>query len=246
MDFLYLRSSNRRDRPPRAGADAGEFAAHSGMTIPDSREIVSRSSVAAVATDRANRVLTTNALARDLFGWSNEESLHGEEFFDLIDARDGFGNHLQGDAFDFHGMIARGESISGFELLVASASGNSPRTAVSVVVLFGGEVRADRVVYLLRPVLRRRRADEAIERILAGSPVPASASGRPPRANGGLTTRQCEVLRCVADGLGNHDIARTLGISVYTVRSHLREIFRKLGVHSRTQAVKAAFQRQML
>ena len=52
-----------------------------------------------------------------------------------------------------------------------------------------------------------------------------------------LTDREHEILRCVANGQSNTAIAARLGISVYTVRNHLTHIFKKLGVHSRTQAV---------
>lgn len=61
-----------------------------------------------------------------------------------------------------------------------------------------------------------------------------------------LTTREEEVLRLVSDGLGNKAIARTLGIAVGTVKSHLKGVFDKLHVDSRTQAICAAKRRGIL
>jgi len=52
-----------------------------------------------------------------------------------------------------------------------------------------------------------------------------------------LTPRECEVMRCVADGLTNHDIAAALVVELGTVRKHLEHVYEKLGVHSRTAAV---------
>jgi two-component system, NarL family, response regulator LiaR len=52
-----------------------------------------------------------------------------------------------------------------------------------------------------------------------------------------LTPRELEVLRCLAQGLGNKQIASTLGLSARTVQTHLTRIFAKLGVTSRTEAV---------
>ena len=52
-----------------------------------------------------------------------------------------------------------------------------------------------------------------------------------------LTPRQWEVLRQVAKGAGNTQVARTLGISDATVRKHLGNAFFRLGVQSRTEAV---------
>ncbi len=52
-----------------------------------------------------------------------------------------------------------------------------------------------------------------------------------------LTPRQWEVLRQVATGAGNTRIARTLGVSEATVGKHLENVFFRLGVQSRTEAV---------
>jgi NarL family two-component system response regulator LiaR len=53
----------------------------------------------------------------------------------------------------------------------------------------------------------------------------------------GLTERESEVAAFLAAGLSNQDIADALFISVHTVKSHLKAIFHKTGVVSRTQAV---------
>jgi DNA-binding NarL/FixJ family response regulator len=55
-----------------------------------------------------------------------------------------------------------------------------------------------------------------------------------------LTPRERDVLRLLGEGLSNKDIAHRLTIEVVTVALHLRSIYRKLGVQSRTQAVRIA------
>ncbi len=55
--------------------------------------------------------------------------------------------------------------------------------------------------------------------------------------DGTLTRRELSVLRLVAQGLSNKEIASELGISTHTVKYHLASLLAKLGVHSRTEAV---------
>ena len=56
-----------------------------------------------------------------------------------------------------------------------------------------------------------------------------------------LSRRETEVLRLLAQGLTQHDIAGRLTISPKTVGTHIEHVLRKLGVHSRAQAVALAF-----
>jgi ATP/maltotriose-dependent transcriptional regulator MalT len=55
-----------------------------------------------------------------------------------------------------------------------------------------------------------------------------------------LSERELEVLRLVAAGMKNAEIAKELFVVVGTIKSHLNSIYRKLGVSSRTQAVSRA------
>jgi len=55
-----------------------------------------------------------------------------------------------------------------------------------------------------------------------------------------LSERELEVLRLIADGLSNQEIADQLVIAVSTVKTHVNRVFGKLGVESRTQAIARA------
>jgi DNA-binding NarL/FixJ family response regulator len=66
--------------------------------------------------------------------------------------------------------------------------------------------------------------------------------GVPADSTGPLTQRQIEVLRLVAAGRSNREIARELHLSEKTVARHLSNIFVALGVASRTAAVAYAFE----
>jgi DNA-binding CsgD family transcriptional regulator len=59
------------------------------------------------------------------------------------------------------------------------------------------------------------------------------------RRHGKLTLRENEVLRWIADGKSNQQIAEILGISLGTVRKHIERIFDKLGVDNRAAAASS-------
>jgi two-component system, NarL family, response regulator len=61
-----------------------------------------------------------------------------------------------------------------------------------------------------------------------------------------LTPRELATLRLMADGKANKEIATDLGISERTVKTHLGHLFEKLGVTSRTEAVKVATRRGLV
>jgi ATP/maltotriose-dependent transcriptional regulator MalT len=74
---------------------------------------------------------------------------------------------------------------------------------------------------------------------------PALQAKRPPAYPAGLTAREVEVLRLVAEGLSNAEIAEQLIISLLTVKAHLRSIYSKLGVTSRSAATRYALEHSL-
>jgi DNA-binding NarL/FixJ family response regulator len=66
------------------------------------------------------------------------------------------------------------------------------------------------------------------------------------RPAGGLSERERTVLRLIADGLPNKQIAHTLGITERTVKFHVTSLFQKLNVENRAQAVAVAGQQGLL
>lgn len=72
---------------------------------------------------------------------------------------------------------------------------------------------------------------------------------RPGRATDGevsLTPRQAQVLHLLARGCSTEQMADELGVAVDTVRNHIRAILRRLGVHSRLEAVIEAHERHLV
>jgi DNA-binding NarL/FixJ family response regulator len=119
-----------------------------------------------------------------------------------------------------------------FPLLEAGASGYLLKTASGVEL-----AEAIRMVYAGQKALAPRITAKLVNRL--GGRGSFRAAGMPE----GLTDREMEVLRAAAHGQPNKEIASALAISPQTVQVHLRNIFAKLGVDSRSQAVAYAIRR---
>jgi PAS domain S-box-containing protein len=216
----------------------------------DASNIVKEAPGPAIATDAGNRILGINRAAVELLGYDSKRSL-GRNLHRLMHVRDTFGNRLSGQQFAFYEMVSRSEPVRSFDIEVRKASGETLRVAVSVIVLLEPGAEDYSLVYQLRPIYRRRKADEAIERILAarGNPDEDPLKLRnhvPPPEALDLTTRQIEILKLMARGASAHEMSTTLGISVNTVRTHIQRIFRRLEVHSQLEAVAVAFRERLI
>ena len=118
-----------------------------------------------------------------------------------------------------------------FEALRAGAAGFLLKTGPADDL-----VRAVRVVAsgesLLSPSVTRRLVEEFARR----------PSGAPPAAVIELTPRELDVLKLLARGLSNAEIATELFVEASTVKSHVASILAKLGLRDRVQAVVAAYE----
>jgi NarL family two-component system response regulator LiaR len=100
---------------------------------------------------------------------------------------------------------------------------------------------------LARAIRRVYQGQSVLDPQITGRVVEQVTARRPPHADAtmveALSERELEVLQVVAAGKSNKEIADRLSISVYTVQVHLRNIYGKLGVASRTEAVTVALRR---
>jgi DNA-binding NarL/FixJ family response regulator len=121
-----------------------------------------------------------------------------------------------------------------FEALRAGASGfllkdvTAERLFDAVRIVAAGEA-------LIAPAVTRRLIGE-FARMRRTAPVTAGP------ALGMLTPRETEVLRLVAEGLSNQQIAVRLVVTEETVKTHVSRVLHKLGLRDRTQAVIAAYE----
>jgi len=102
----------------------------------------------------------------------------------------------------------------------------------------GQLVEAVRSVHAGESVLHPAVARKVVDRFLS-----SESGGMKPKNGGPLTERELEILRLAASGLSNQDIADKLVLSGRTVQAHLANVFDKLSVGSRTEAVVHALKK---
>ena len=121
-----------------------------------------------------------------------------------------------------------------YEALRAGASGfllkdTPPEQLVEAIrIVAGGDA-------LLSPVVTRRVIAEFVRR-------PPAAALKPPPGVEELTTRELEILRLMARGLSNAEIAAEAFVSETTVKTHVARILMKLRLRDRVQAVVFAYE----
>jgi len=134
-----------------------------------------------------------------------------------------------------------------------------PGTRVVALTSFGEDdlihetLRAGAIGYLMKNVSADQLAD-AVRAAHAGrstlAPEAADVLVRsvsaPPHGADSLTARERQVLKLMADGMTNADIAERLVIGVATVKTHVSSIIAKLGVSTRTEATSIAIRRGLV
>ncbi len=123
-----------------------------------------------------------------------------------------------------------------FKMLQAGASGYVPKKAAPTDLVSAIRVVHDGGVFLYPSVAK------ALVRDYMGR----AEEGGERETYDGLTEREQEVLKLIADGQSNQDIADKLTISVKTVERHRANIMAKLNLHSRTELVKYAIRKGLI
>jgi NarL family two-component system response regulator LiaR len=91
----------------------------------------------------------------------------------------------------------------------------------------------------LAPVIRQAIDGNVFYRVESRPAAPDTAAS-------GLTSREADILKALAEGLSNKQIARQFWLSEQTIKFHLTNIYRKLDVGSRTEAVRHAYEHGMI
>ena len=150
-------------------------------------------------------------------------------------------------------MDLRLPDMSGIDALIAIRA-EFPEARIIILTTFAGDVEIQRALqagaraYMLKSMPPKELL-EVIRQVHAGKkriPPEIAAHLAEHYADESLTTREVEVLREVAGGNRNRDIADKLFITEETVKVHIKHIMEKLGASDRTQAVAIGVRRGII
>jgi len=214
-------------------------------------EQLARADTPAIATDPTGHLTYWNPAAERLLGRTAGQSL-GRRCYEVLGWKDVFGNRFCHENCAVLSMVRKGEPVHGFEVTTAAVP-HEQGLNVTVMRVPSSRSESHTLVHVLQPIDRAGRLERALERLgasralveepAAGAQEPRPAMPRPVALakTPPLTEREREILRWLADGLQNKEIARELGISLATVRNHVHNMLEKLEVHSKLEAVSLAF-----
>ncbi|MGA7411908.1 MAG: response regulator transcription factor [Bryobacteraceae bacterium] len=137
---------------------------------------------------------------------------------------------------------------------IGAIRGEFPDARIIVLTTYSGDFQVSRALkagargYLLKDMLRQELL-ETIRAVHAGQKrlsAEAAAEIAEHAADDVLTSREIEVLRLIANGNANKEVAGKLSLTEETVKGHLKNIFAKLSVNDRTHAVTVGLKRGII
>ena len=144
-------------------------------------------------------------------------------------------------------------AMNGIEAIIGIRS-EFPNARIIVLTTYAGDVQVLRALkagargYILKVHVRRELLD-TIRAVHGGQkriPPEVAAELADHAADDALSSREIDVLRLIAAGNANKEIAARLGIAEETVKSHITNILAKLGANDRTHAVTTALKRGII
>jgi PAS domain S-box-containing protein len=191
---------------------------------------LARAGDGAFAIGPDGRVAVWNRAAERILGWSAKEVL-GRRCCDVLAGGDGHGNSLCYTDCEVMGQIRLGKPVEHFAMKTRTKAGRVVWLDVSTLEAPSVNGAGPRTVHLFRDITATREIlDVAQERVVPSPPANGNAGC-------GLTKRETEILRLMASGANSKVLAEQLNLSPATIRNHAQNIFTKLDVHSRLEAV---------
>jgi PAS domain S-box-containing protein len=202
-------------------------------------QALARAGDGAFAIGPEGRVVLWNRAAERILGWSAKEVL-GRACCEVLIGSDIDGNRLCYRGCHVMSLVEQGEPVQHFEMRTRTKAGTSLWLDISILEAPAANGGRAMTVHLLRDVTATRELLDLVQERLAPS-APQNGNGASP-----LTKRETEILQLMASGANTKSLADRLHVSTATIRNHAQNIFTKLDVHSRLEAVAWANQHRLV
>jgi len=203
---------------------------------------------AAFSVSEQGKILSWNGAARRLFGYSSSEVL-GKSCFQILHGRGVLGTEVCHEGCSILECTAGQTEIPNFDLEVSRRSGERLWVNLSTVVWQNPRNQHRLVIHLAHDITRQKKTERATEKMLKMThQFSKVAEDNTPAVSpvAALSEQEAEILRLFASGKNSPEIAKSLQISLQTLRNHLHHINQKLRTHNRLEAVMHAIQRKLV
>jgi len=201
----------------------------------DLDELLSNTADGVCAITGEGKITLWNRSAEKILGYTAREVV-GRPCCDVFVGRDTTGNRLCYRGCHVQSLVKMGEPVQHFEMATRTKAGKPVWIDISILVVPGSRNGLQSTVHLFRDVTAPHEMEAVLrERLTQAKPVLAAVAGEP--SSTPLTRREIEILRLMTGGANTKAMAGKLNVSPATIRNHVQNIFGKLGVHSRLEAV---------
>ena len=207
---------------------------------------------AAFVVDQGGMIRFWNRSAEKLLGWRSAEVLN-RHCAAILEGTDCTGAEVCRPECAVMEIARRFTEITAYDLKAKTASGGNKWVNVSVIVARSEPEGARLLVHLLRDIDARKQLENLTKEIaihvgqLTGQQAEQLvAPGRAPAPTIELTPQERRIVQLLSQGRSTTAISRELQISPVTARNHVQHILRKLGAHTRLEAVMRAAEERLL
>jgi PAS domain S-box-containing protein len=214
------------------------------MRIREIKELVANTLDPSFAADGSGCIAAWNSAAEAMFALSARDAM-GMQCNKIVQGTDECGPVCSADCTIQH-AVRKHHPVGNFDLQVQTANGMQ-WCNVSVLIADGENSTTPYSIHVVRQIDFRKRLELLVrDFVVADAGLTAeqattlTSSTRSPARETGLSARERDVLKLLAKGVTTTAVAERLQISRTTVNNHVQHILRKLGSHTRLEAIRRA------
>jgi PAS domain S-box-containing protein len=209
--------------------------------------LLERTSDVAFAISEDGGIQYWNKAAERLLGYPADDVLH-KTCYEVLQGTGPLGTQVCHEGCSVMECAGKQAEVPNFDMSVKTRSGQRRWINMSTLVFDNPRTGRRLLVHLAHDISEQKKSEQLVHKMLdlsrqlgeigetAGRAAPVSP----------LSDQEKHILRLFAEGKNSAEIAKTLAISLQTLRNHLHHINQKLRTHNRLEAVMNAIQRKLI